>query len=108
MRDEQLAFRPRKRFDGFDECVDQTAFQTLEVMRLPVVSRSWREQRIEGGLPSAVRMWRDDIDDRLAESPQFRHRFLAARHVPCPAHGKDQHVAAVPFLREERQGWGLA
>ena len=72
--------------------------QAIEVVRLPVVPRARREQRIEGCLPAGVGMGRDHVCDRLAERPQRCNRLLACGHVAGVAERKDHDVPAVPFL----------
>ena len=77
-------------------------------MALPVVARAGGQQRVEALLPAGEGHRPDHVGDRLAEAAQLRHRLLALGDVAGVAGGEDQHLAAVPFLGQERQRRRLA
>ena len=106
--DEHLAFTGRQPADALGQEVDQAVVDRIEIVRLPVVAGTRREQRVEGLLPAGERVRADDVGDRLAQRAERRQRLLAFRHVAGVAGGEDQDLAAVPFLGQERQGRRLA
>ena len=85
---------PGSVFDRFDQRVEETAFELLEIMRLPVVPCARREQRIEGRLPADERVRRHDVGDRLSEPAQ-----LAPWPFRRPAMSPAQHMARISTSR---------
>ena len=72
-------------------------------MGLPIISRSWSQQWVERLLPVDKGMGSDHIDDGLSNRPKPRNLLLRRLHIAAVAHGKDQHVLAMPFRGQEWQ-----
>ena len=108
MRDEHLAFGRGQRAHGAEHRVDRAVRKVGEVVALPVVARSRRQQRIERCLPAHERVRRNDVGDRLAQRAQRARRLFALRHVAAVAGGEDENLLAMPLRRQERQRRGLA
>ena len=68
--------------------------ELVEVVRLPVVARTGREQRIERRLPARERHGPDHLADRLAERAQRRDRgFSPLAGSPSVAEREHEHLA---------------
>ena len=106
--DERFALAARQAQDRVADDALDVAVQGLEVVRLPVVARTGREQRIERGLPGCERHRADLLAGRLAEAAQARREFIAAVDLADPAERDDDDLLAVHRGRQERQRRGLA
>ena len=103
--DKDLTLRGRQLAGIFDDGVDRAVAKSREVMRLPIVPRAPRQERIEGLLPGGVRLDADLLAVRRAESAQRLDQFLALSGVARIAQGERDDLFSVDLLRQERQ-WG--
>ena len=77
-------------------------------MRLPVVARAWREQRIEGLLPRRVRRRPDVLAETRTEAAQPLDVPFALRQIAVMEDREHDDLAAVHVGRQERQRRRLA
>lgn len=101
--DKDLALRRRQCACVFDDDIDRAVAELREVMRLPVVARTRREERIEGLLPCGVRLHPDVLAVRRAEPAQRPDQLLTLSRVACIAQGEHNDLFPMDVLGQEGQ-----
>lgn len=100
---EDLAVRRRQLGGVFDDGGDDAIIELREVMRLPVVSRTWRQEWIEGLLPGAVWLHAYVLAVRRAEPAQRLDQLLALIGITRIAQRERDNFFAVNVVGQERQ-----
>src|SRR6185312_7327866 len=83
------------------ENVDETIADLEEIVRLPVVAHSRREERIENRLPGGERLRSDHVRNRPAELAQRLEHALASGDVARIARREHQNLLAMPLRWQE-------
>lgn len=100
---EDLAMRRWQLAGVFDDGVDRTVAELREVVRLPVIARTRRQERIKGLLPCGVRLHADVFAVCRAESAQRLNQLLAISGVARIAQGERDDLFSVHLFGQERQ-----
>lgn len=101
--DEYLGLGRRQRAGVFDDSVDQAVAELHQVVRLPVVARTRRQERIERLLPSGERLHPDVFAEHHPERAQRRDELHPHGGVICVEDGERDDLFPVDVGRQERE-----
>ncbi|MNU57058.1 hypothetical protein D3C71_461680 [compost metagenome] len=103
MAEEDFALGRRHALHRRDDGVDQAVLQRFEVVRLPVVARTRRQQGIEGLLPGRVGHGAQMFAVGLAQPAHHLYGLRPLVQVARVADGEGQDGLAMHGFRQERQ-----
>src|SRR5262249_27821020 len=105
---ENLALRSRQASSKVCHFGEKIVAELAEIMRLPVVTGTRREQWVKRLLPARKRIETDHVGDWISQFSKWCQNFLAVAGIARKTYCQDQHLLAVPLLGEEWQRWSLA
>ena len=103
MQDAHLGERDRALGGELADRLQEAVAELGQVLGLPVVVLALGLGGVEVGLDLGVRLLAQDVEDRLAERADRRHRLLGAREVAAVADDHRADPLAVPLGRDERR-----
>jgi len=108
LTEKDLAMRRWKVADVLQGRIDGFIAQFREIVRLPIIARARRQQRVEGLLPGAIRLHADEFPQRLSEMPHRLDRLSPGLRVAGVKERKRDDPGAVHLRRKKRKRGGLA
>src|ERR1700739_1642453 len=85
------------------ERVEEPVAELEEIVRLPVIVGTGREQRVERGLPGREGLHADHVGDWISERAQWFQGAVALVLLSRVADGERDDLLAVDLGRQERQ-----